>query len=405
MVVARILGKTQFGELAMLRSTTMAFAMIACLGLAQTSTKHIAGFRSKEPQRAAKVLGLSLVVTAISSIIFAVIFFIGSSHISETFFHASHLASGLRIVSLLIIGTALNRIQTSILAGFEAFRQIAICSFVRGFAGGSIFVLGAYFGGINGALLGLVGSLAVNCIISYLFISLQAEKAGIRPSYTNFGSELHLLWKYALPVLICVMTVAPVEWIANAMLGRQQNGYAELGMFQAARQWLIVIVFIPQMLGQVLLPLLSNLWSLRKRKAFIKVLITTMSITAGIVFSFAIPIALFSPKIMMIYGKDFSGAPHILIIICGVSVIKSLNVIIIQVFWSLGAVKLAVVANVLRAVSILTLFYLWGMTNAGTLALAYLSGGTVSFVFQGVCLFCILRSLREPTDEIQVQVT
>src|SRR3989339_928116 len=56
MIVARMLGKTAFGELGMIDSTVGMLGTFAGFGLGVTATKHIAEFRHSDPHRAARIL-------------------------------------------------------------------------------------------------------------------------------------------------------------------------------------------------------------------------------------------------------------------------------------------------------------------------------------------------------------
>jgi len=59
-LVARMLGKTGFGELGMIRSTVGMFGVFAGFGLGLTATKHVAEFRSSDPARAGRIIGFQL---------------------------------------------------------------------------------------------------------------------------------------------------------------------------------------------------------------------------------------------------------------------------------------------------------------------------------------------------------
>src|SRR6516165_235420 len=61
-LVARMLGKTGFGELGILQSSVGLFATFAGFGLGLTSTKYVAEFRLKDPARAGRVIGVSSIV-------------------------------------------------------------------------------------------------------------------------------------------------------------------------------------------------------------------------------------------------------------------------------------------------------------------------------------------------------
>ena len=58
-IIARILGKTGFGELGMIQHTVSMFGIFTGLGLGLTATKHVAEFRSTDPSRAGRIMTLS----------------------------------------------------------------------------------------------------------------------------------------------------------------------------------------------------------------------------------------------------------------------------------------------------------------------------------------------------------
>ena len=61
-LVARMLGKTVYGELGMIQSTVGMFGVFAGFGLGLTATKHVAEFRQSDPDRAGRIINLSCLV-------------------------------------------------------------------------------------------------------------------------------------------------------------------------------------------------------------------------------------------------------------------------------------------------------------------------------------------------------
>ena len=58
-LVARMLGKTGYGELGMVRSTVSMFGIFAGFGLGLTATKYVAEFRQTDPDKTGRIIGLS----------------------------------------------------------------------------------------------------------------------------------------------------------------------------------------------------------------------------------------------------------------------------------------------------------------------------------------------------------
>ena len=67
-LVARMLGKMGFGELGMIRSTVGMFGIFAGFGLGLTATKHVAEFRSSDPERAGRIISLSWLVAMVTKV-------------------------------------------------------------------------------------------------------------------------------------------------------------------------------------------------------------------------------------------------------------------------------------------------------------------------------------------------
>src|SRR5258708_7673977 len=58
-ICARLLPQDQFGQVAIIQSTVGMFGPIAGLGLSMTTTKFLAQYRDRDPERAGRILALS----------------------------------------------------------------------------------------------------------------------------------------------------------------------------------------------------------------------------------------------------------------------------------------------------------------------------------------------------------
>src|SRR5262245_2899227 len=57
-IVARILGKHDYGQLGIVQSTVGMFGVFAGFGMGLTANKHIAEFKTLDPGRAGRIVGL-----------------------------------------------------------------------------------------------------------------------------------------------------------------------------------------------------------------------------------------------------------------------------------------------------------------------------------------------------------
>ncbi len=315
-LVARMLGKTGFGELGVIRTTVGMFGVFAGFGLGLTATKYVAEFRCSDPERAGRIIGLSGLVAIVTSGLMALGLFIFAPWLAEHTINAPHLAAVLRIGSLILFFSGLNGAQTGALSGFEAFKTIARVNLFVGMISFPIFLVGAYFGGLTGAVWALAINLCFNWFLNHIALRKEARRYGVPFTFMKCSREMSILWTFSLPALLAGSMVAPVNWICSALLVNQPNGYGEMGIFSAANQWYIILLFLPGLLGQVVLPVLSERLAQKETHQSMKTMVLAIKWNALLVLPLVLLVSIFSPYIMDLYGRGFrSGWPTLVIVL------------------------------------------------------------------------------------------
>src|SRR3990170_1825677 len=64
-IVARILMMQSFGEYAMVQSTLLTLAVISQLATGYTASKYLAEYRTSDPKKAGRIMGLCAVVASL----------------------------------------------------------------------------------------------------------------------------------------------------------------------------------------------------------------------------------------------------------------------------------------------------------------------------------------------------
>jgi len=325
-LIARILGKSVYGELGMVRSTVGMLGVFAGFGLGLTATKHVAEFRKSDPERTGRIIGLSGLVAMGTGGLMALFMLVFAPWLAENTINAPHLVGVLRIGGLILFANALNGAQTGALSGFEAYKTIAHVNLVVGLSSFPILVCGAYFWGLNGAVTGLVINLSFNWLLNHFALRREMLRNSVCFTINKCSRELQVLWGFSLPAVLASLMFGPVNWLCSAMLVNQPGGYAEMGIFNAANQWYGVLLFLPGMISSVLLPIFSDQLNQQNTKQAANMLLLGIKINALIVFPIVIVICLISPFIMSLYGPDFkSGWPTL------VSVLLTAGIVAIQV--------------------------------------------------------------------------
>jgi len=336
-LVARMLGKFGFGEFGIIQSTVGMFGTFAGFGLGMTATKFVAQYRVIDPVKAGRIRALSSAFAWVTSGVTSLILFFMSPWLAEHTLAAPQLAGLLKIGSLYLLLTSVNGAQIGALSGFEAFKTVAKISLLCGLVAFPLMVGGVYVAGLSGAVWGMVMASCVNWLLNHIAIRRECVRAGIPYGYEGCWAEKEVLWKFSLPSVISSMFFAPTDWLLSAMLVNQPGGYGQMGIFNAAKQWHVLILYLPNTLSNISLPILSNLLGENKRQQYNRMLILNSLMLTGIALAGAIPVLFLSRNIMGMYGKDFVGEWQVLVCVALYSVFWAANIVVGQAMWSAGA--------------------------------------------------------------------
>jgi len=396
---ARFLGKAGFGALGMIQSTAGMFGTFAGLGLGLTATKYVGEYRQSDPAKVGRILALSAAAAAVSGVVMAVVLASLAGYLSRTILAAPKLAQPLAIGAGLVLFGAVNGAQTGALAGFEAFKTIAVLNVCVGIASFPLVAIGVWNHGLTGAVSGLVAALVVNWALNSCALRSECARSGISYDFVTCHGELHILLEFSLPALLASIIVGPALWACTALMVRHPDGYAQLGLYTAADKWRLMILFVPTCVSTVALPILSNLYGARDHCAFRKVFRANALLDTGITFVAGVVIAVFAVPIMALYGVSFSAGWPILIVLCFAAVPEGLNTILGQPLIAGQYMWWRFAFDVLLVAVLLGLGWLlipkW---NALGLAVAY--GGSFASACVGLYVFARARFWRSPNRDV-----
>jgi len=368
--IARLLGTKGFGEFGIIQSTIGMFGMFAGLSLGMTATKYIAQFRNVDKEKTSKIISLTVFIATIGSAIISVILFLMSHWLATNTLASPKLTSILQIGSLYLFFLSIVGLQNGILAGFEAFKTIAFRSLISGISTFPLMVGGVYFFGLKGAVWGLVGSSLINVILNYIVIDKIYNINGIKIIKKNIFSEKSLLYEFALPAFLAGIMVGPVSWACNTILINHPSGYSEMGVYNAANQWLAIILFIPGSLGSILLPLLTNLNQEENSIKYKQMLKYNLVVNIFIASTISLFVIIFSHLIISSYGTSFSTGQPVLVILALTAILISYNSVIGQAIASKGKMWIGFSVNFAWAIVLILFTYLFTKNGEGAYGLA-----------------------------------
>lgn len=329
-VCAWSLGKEGFGALGMIQSTAGMFGVFAGLGLGITATKYVSEFRRHDPTKAGRILALSAFAAFIWGVVITGLLILLAPFVAEHVLAAPQLAKPLAIGSGLVFFGAINGAQTGALAGLEAFKTIARVNIYAGVVSFPLIVLGVSRGGLKGAIWGSVAALGINWALNNRALRRECANAAISYQFAGWRRELGILHRFSLPAFLGSILVVSAVWACNALLARQPQGYAELGLYAAADKWRVAIVFVPTYVFAMVVPVLSNLHGESDRAGFRTVFRATLQLNASLALLAALVITAFATPIMAVYGKSFRGGQTVLIVLALSAIAEVLNAILGQ---------------------------------------------------------------------------
>lgn len=369
--VARIVGKEEYGQVGIVRSTINMFLIFSSAGMGMTATRHIAMFRTSNPFNAYQIYKFSVKFVLWMGLIISALVFFFSDFIAENQLNDIKLSSALKIGSLVLFLLTVSSIQTGALYGFERFRLVGINTTINGFVLLVSVTLGAYYWGINGVVAGL--GVAALFMVFQLFFSLKNDINEIKHSQVQPNGEplklKSIFLQFSLPAVLQGLVFIPVLWWAKTFL-IDHSDYGEMALYDVAEQWYYVVLFVPSSLSAIILPLLTNTNYNGTVDQYNKLLKFNLMINVGISFAIAVVVALFSPLIYKFYGAGFTDYRPLLILLITV-VITAANNVFGQVIAAKGKMWIGFGVNLFWAFLLIMFSVLFiGKYQFGALGLA-----------------------------------
>jgi O-antigen/teichoic acid export membrane protein len=338
-LAGRLLGTTGFGEIGMIQSTQGLFGVVAGAGLGLAATKFVAEFRSTDSARTGRCVTLATGIALSSGALMALVLLALSGPMAETVLRAPHLSAELRIATGLVLFGTLNGVQTGALVGFGDFRTLAVLSAIRGSCLCGFLIAGIALGGVRGGVVGLVLTEAIAVLANHLALRRRRPAPGRWPDRRAAWGELRLMCRFSGWSLLGSICTMSAMWFANLVLVAQPDGYAALGLFNAAERWRQLLLFLPASFSPVILTMLSNLHGRREPDAYRRLFGLNLAVSVGAVVIPSIVVMWWAGPAMGLFGEAYGGGRMTLIILSASSVAVVLNNLFGQVLVSRGAVR------------------------------------------------------------------
>lgn len=302
-IVARVLGRGDYGRLGMVRSTVQMFGVYAGFGLGMTANKHVAELHRTDPGRAGRILALSDSFALISGGIVAAVLVVVAPWLAGRSLADPGLSGPLRAGAALLLLTAVTGAQNGALSGFEAFRSIALRSALAGLSAIPFMLTGVYLGGLTGAVWGLTATVALNVVVNQIALHQEMRRTGVQLNFRRCWDERKILFHYSLPAVLSHSLVGPAMWAANAILVNTVDGYREMGTFTAAKGVHNLVMMVTMTMGAPLFPMLAS----RGARSGEGLGRANMLLTWMLALLVILPLMALPELLEIAFGRDFAG--------------------------------------------------------------------------------------------------
>ncbi len=389
-IVARIIGKEEYGKIGVLRSTITMFMVFSSMGMGLTAARYVAYYRNSNREKAYQIHKASNQVALIFGLVISVVVLLFNRQISDSSFGSPELSYSLKLTVIALFFSTISSAQSGTLTGFEDFKRLGINNLIYGVAQFFLIILGAYFWGADGVIIFLGISAAI--FVGLNQISINRHFGSVFKNIKAFTPEIkNIFIKFSLPAMLSTFVAMPVIWLGKALLVRT-NGFGEMAIFDVSEQWYLMVLFIPNSIGAIILPMLSNTLSEDSGTQYNKLLKLNLLVNCVVVTVLTLIIIVLAPFILKLYGSSFTSYLPLRILLVA-AILQTINSVLGQVIASKAKMWLGFGVNLFWGICFLTIAYIFvEYMHLGALGLSYafLLSYLIHSVVQGVITFKII---------------
>ncbi|MBY0526634.1 MAG: oligosaccharide flippase family protein [Gemmataceae bacterium] len=312
-IVARLLGPRIFGEYAMVQATLVPLAMVVYWAASFTTAKHVAEYRSADPQRAGRVVALCGFACLLTSLFVGCLLLAVASPLASSALDAPQLAPSLLVGAVFVICTSLNGYEAGILTGLEQYTALTWTAIGSGLLTVAGITLGATLLGLTGAVLALSVTALIRLAIHQYCVTGLLRKAGIPVNFSGACRELPVLGRFALPLALTLTFTLVIAWLANLILIARPDGFEQFALYSAGLNIKSLAFFVPAVFNNVLLSVLNHLKGAGDWERYHKLLRINLLITFLLTAFVAVAIQSIDNRVFAVFGRDFGGQASVLL--------------------------------------------------------------------------------------------
>jgi O-antigen/teichoic acid export membrane protein len=288
-LLARIFGPKLFGEYVFLKQAFDVLLVFILFG----GDKSLIYFSAlNKSDGANKLLSVIKFIAIVIVLLFVISFFVREELLANYDF--SFNLFFLVIFALTILLNVVLVFIESYFIGIKSlktyFKSVIIASIV--------YLPLSYFLGYRYGIVGVFTALFLQYFLQFVFIYLKENQYFNKRKLIDVKKDLKQLYTFSLPIGIGELLVNLTAFITSIILIKNAS-FEEIGIYNVAMRMVMFIVFIPNLLNNILLSYLSI--EIHKEKFLFKTVLLNLILSGIVGFVFFI----FSNQIFSLFGWDF----------------------------------------------------------------------------------------------------
>jgi O-antigen/teichoic acid export membrane protein len=288
-LLARIFGTKLFGEYAFLKQAFDVVIVFVLFG----GDKSLIYFSA-----ISKSDGLNKLFSLIKFVtIVVILLFLGSLFIRDKLLADYDFTNNLLFLIIFTVTILLNIIIIFIEGYFIGIKSLKTY-FKSVIISAIVYLPLSYFFGLRFGIIGVFIALLIHFSLQFIFIYLKESQHFNKRGLNEIKKDLKQLYIFSFPIGIGELLVTLTAFLTSIIL-IQNASFEELGVYNVAIRMVMFIVFIPNLLNNILLSYLST--EINKEKFLIKTVLLNLVLSGFVGFVFYI----FSNQIFGLFGADF----------------------------------------------------------------------------------------------------
>lgn len=395
LIIVRVLTKAEFGQYAVFLSSIALLGTLAGLGLGIAISTTTAELRDSAPAELGRKLGAAYRIGGAVTICLSALIVLAWATLGDGILQLRLEPLYLALVIATLGVNVASMLQASELVGYQNFRSQALAQCIRGISLLPLSAAGAVLFRLPGVISALVAATTMTVLVQASALARERKQRGIVTSRPSQG-QLAAVLSCSASALVADVSQAAGYWVGNVTVASQSAiGLAAVAEFGAASQLRNIIMFFPNIIGQVLIPSLANMKATRAADSG-RLVRLSLALNAALALLLAATIIGFRRHVALLFGSAYGHASATVALIGAGGVIYVVQSTISSALIGYGHIRWVALANILAAVAFISgagaLIRVMPELGSQCLGWAYILSSTVQLVTNSARLLAPRRN-------------